>query len=165
MASIQTNVSKGREVEFYNRVDQSDPTNAAFILMILASGSANGVNGIVDMDTFAAILAGGYTEVANANYARKTVTDTTISPYTVDDTNNRILLTLPLQTFTGPIGAAGDIWDIGVWGYDSDTTGGTDANIVPISAHELRTAGGIALVPDGVNPLVVDPSGGWIASV
>jgi len=163
MASIQFNISKGREVELYNRVDGNDPTNSAFILMILASGSADGVNGLVDFDTFAAITAGGYTEVTNAGYARKTLTDASISPYTVDDTNNRILLTLPLQTFSGV--SAGDTWDIGVWGYDSDTTSGSDANIVPISAHELRTSGGIALVPDGTNPLVVDPSAGWIAAV
>lgn len=164
MASIQTNVSKGREVEFYNRVDGNDPTNSAFILMILAAGSTNGLNGLQDFATFAAILAGGYTEVTNTNYARKTLTDSSISPYAVDNTNNRILLTLPLQTFTGPV-AAGDTWDIGVWGYDNDTTSGTDANIVPITGHELRTAGGIALVPDGTNPLVVDPSAGWIAAV
>jgi hypothetical protein len=164
MASVPFNVSKGREVEFFNRVDGNDPTNCAFVLMVLKSGSANGVNGLQDFDTFAAILAGGYTEVGNSGYARKIVTDSGISPYTVDDTNNRILLTLPLQTFTG-IGAAGDVWDIGVWGYDPDTTGGTDSAIIPITGHELRTAGGIALVPDGTNPLVVDPSAGWVAAV
>lgn len=163
MASVQCNVSKGREVELYNRVDGNDPTNSAFILMILASGSANGVNGLVDFATFAAILAGGYTEVTNTGYARKTLTDSSISPYVVDNTNNRILLTLPLQTFSGV--SAGDTWDLAVWGYDPDTTSGTDTTIVPISGHELRTAGGIALVPDGTNPLVVDPSAGWIAAV
>jgi hypothetical protein len=131
--------------------------------MIIASGSVAGINGLADFDTFAAILAGGYTEVTNTGYARKTLTDASLSAYTVDDTNNRILLTLPLQTFAGV--SAGDTWDIGIWGYDSDTTAGTDANIVPITAHELRTAGGIPLVPDGVNSLVVDPSGGWIAAV
>lgn len=164
MADIQFNVSKGREVEFYNRVDNNDPANSAFILMILASGSTNGISGLADFDTFAAILAGGYTEVANAGYARKVLTDANITPYTVDDTNNRIVLTLPLQTFTG-IAAAGDIWDLGIWGYDNDTTGGTDANIVPITGHELRTTGGIPLVPDGTNDLVVNPSSGWISAV
>jgi hypothetical protein len=69
MASIQFNVSKGREVELYNRVDGNDPTNSAFILMILASGSTNGVNGLIDFATFAAILAGGCTEVTNAGYS------------------------------------------------------------------------------------------------
>lgn len=164
MASIQFNVSKGREVEFWNRVDGNDPTNSAFILMVLKTGSTSGISGLADFATFAAILAGGYTEVTNTNYARKTLTDASISPYTVDNTNNRILLSMPLQTFTGPV-AAGDVWDIGVWGYDNDTTGGTDANIVPITAHELRTTGGIALVPDGVNNLVIDGSAGWIAAV
>lgn len=163
MASVQFNISKGREVELYGRVDGNDPTNSALILMILASGSANGVYGLVDFDTFAAITAGGYTEVTNTGYSRKTLTDASLSAYTVDDTNNRILLTLPLQTFTGV--SAGDTWDLAVWGYDNDTTGGTDANIVPITGHELRTVGGIALVPDGVNNLVVDPSAGWIAAV
>jgi len=163
MASVQCVYSKGREVELWNRVDGNDPTNSAFVLMILKSGSTNGLNGLVDFATFAAILAGGYTEVTNTGYARKTVTDSSISPYTVDTVNNRILLTMPLQTFTGI--SAGDTWDLGVWGYDNDTTGGTDANIVPITAHELRTTGGIALVPDGTNPLVVDLSAGWVAAV
>ena len=163
MASVQFNVSKGREVELYNRVDGNDPTNSAFILMILASGSTNGLSGLPDFATFAAILAGGYTEVTNSSYARKVLTDSSISPYVVDNTNNRILLTLPLQTFT-TIGA-GNTWDLGVWGYDNDTTGGTDANIVPITGHELRTTGGIAIVPDGTTPIVVDPSAGWIAAV
>ena len=163
MASVQFNVSKGREVELYNRVDGNDPTNSAFVLMILRSGSTNGLGGLQDFDTFAAILAGGYTEAGNAGYSRKVITDADISPYTVDDTNNRILLTLPLQTFTG-IGVASYNWDLGIWGYDNDTTGGTDANIVPITGHELRTTAGIALVPDGTNPLVVDPSAGWIAA-
>lgn len=163
MASVQFNVSKGREVELYNRVDSNDPANSALILMILKSGSADGLNGLVDFDTFAAILAGGYTEVTNAGYARKTLTDASLSAYTVDDTNNRILLTLPLQTFAGV--SSGDTWDLGVWGYDNDTTSGTDANITPITGHELRTTGGIMLIPDGTNPLVVDPSAGWIAAV
>lgn len=162
MASIQFNVSKGREVEFYNRVLNNDPTNSALILMILASGSSNGVTGLIDFDTFAAILAGGYDEVTNTGYSRKVLTNADLSAYTVDDTNNRILLTLPLQTFSGI--SAGDAFDLGVWGYDNDTTGGTDANIVPITGHELRTTGGIALVPDGTNPLVVDPSNGWVAA-
>lgn len=131
MASVQFNISKGREVEFYNRVDNNDPTNSALIMMVLKTGSANGVNGLVDFDTFAAILAGGYTEVTNPNYARKTLTDADLSAWSPDDTNNRVLLTLPLQTFSNI--SAGDVWDLVVVGYDSDTTGGTDANIVPIT--------------------------------
>lgn len=161
MASIQFNCSKGREVEFYNRVDTNDPTNSALIMMVLASGSADGINGLADFDTFAAITAGGYTEVTNPGYSRKTLTDANLSAFTVDDTNNRILLTLPLQTFTTI--SAGNTWDIVIVGYDSDTTSGTDANIVPITGGELRE-NGTALVPSGAN-IVIDFSSGWIAAV
>lgn len=161
MASIQFNISKGREVEFYQRVDNNDPTNAALIMLVLEAGSANGLNGLIDFDTVSAITAGGYTEVGNTGYSRKTLTDADLSAWSPDDTNNRVLLTLPLQTFTTI--SAGDTWDIVVVAYDSDTTGGTDANLVPITAGELRE-NGTALVPSGGN-IIIDFSSGWIAAV
>lgn len=160
MASVQFNISKGREVEFYNRVDNNDPANSALIMLVLASGSTNGVNGLVDFDTVAAITAGGYTEVTNVGYSRKTLTDANLSAWTPDDTNNRVLLTLPLQTFTTI--SAGNTWDLVVVAYDSDTTSGTDANLVPITGGELRE-NGTAIVPGGAN-IVIDFSSGWIAA-
>lgn len=161
MADVQFTISKGREVEFYNRVDSNDPTNSALIMMVLATGSVDGINGLIDFDTFSAITGGGYTEVTNTGYSRKTLTDANLSAWTPDDTNNRVLLTLPLQTFTTI--SAGDNWDIVVVGYDSDTTSGTDANIVPITASELRV-NGTAMVPAGDN-LIIDYSSGWIVAV
>jgi len=160
MASVQLNCSKGREVEYYNRVDSNDPTNSALIMMVLASGSADGVYGLTDFATFSAITSGGYTEVTNTGYSRKTLTDAQLSAFTVDNTNNRILLTLPLQTFSTI--SAGDTWDLVVVGYDNDTTGGTDANIVPITASEIRYQG-TAIVPSGGN-IVIDFSAGWIVA-
>lgn len=161
MASVQFNISKGREVELYGRVDGNDPTNSALIMMVLAAGSTNGVFGLVDFATFAAITAGGYTEVTNTGYSRKTLTDSSLTAYTVDNTNNRILLTLPLQTFTTI--SAGNTWDLVVVGYDNDTTGGTDANIVPITGGEIREQG-TAIVPSGGN-IIIDFSSGWISAV
>lgn len=161
MASIQTNISKGSEVRLYDNVDTNNPANSALIMLVLATGSANGVNGIIDFDTVAAITAGGYTEVANAGYARKTLTDADLSAWSPDDTNNRVLLTLPLQTWAAV--TAGDNWDIVVVAYDNDTTGGTDANLIPITAGEIRE-NGTAIVPTG-DPIVIDFSSGWIAAV
>lgn len=129
-------------------------------MMVLATGSASGLSGLPDFDTFSAITAGGYTEVTNAGYSRKTLTDASLSAFIVDDTNNWILLTLPLQTFTTI--SAGSNWDIVVVGYDNDTTGGTDANIVPITAAELRISG-TAIVPAGGN-ILIDYSAGWITA-
>ena len=160
MSAVQFNISKGREVEFYNRVDNNDPTNSALIMMVLKSGSTDGVFGLPDFDTFAAILAGGYTEVANTNYARKTLTDASLTAWAPDDTNNRVLLWLPLQSFVNI--AAGDVWDIVVVGYDSDTTSGTDTNIVPITGAEIRQFG-TAISPSS-SQVDIDYSAGWIAA-
>lgn len=161
MSSVQFNISKGREVEFYERVNSNDPANSALIMTVLATGSTNGINGLVDFDTFAAVLAGGYSQVTNAGFARKTLTDADLAAWTPDDTNNRVLLVLPLQTFAAV--PAGDNWDIVMVGYDNDTTGGTDANIVPVTASEIRE-GGTAIVPAGGN-IVIDFSAGWISAV
>jgi sirohydrochlorin ferrochelatase len=160
MASVQFNISKGREVEFYNRVDNNDPANSALIMMVLKTGSANGVNGLVDFDTFAAILAGGYTEVTNTNYTRKTLTDADLTAWTPDDTNNWVRLTLPLQSWLNI--SSGDSWDIVVVGYDNDTTGGTDANIVPVTGGEIRESG-TAIVPN-TSTVVIDFSSVWITA-
>jgi hypothetical protein len=159
MASIQTNISKGREVELYDRVNTNDPTNSALIMLVLETGSANGVYGIQDFDTVSAILAGGYTEVNNTNYARKTLTDADLAAWSPDDTNNWILLTLPLQTFTNI--SAGDAWDIVVVAYDPDTTGGTDTTLVPITASELRDTTGNPLFPSS-SDVLVNFSSAWI---
>lgn len=159
MASIQTNISAGREVELYNRVVTNDPTNSALIMLVLETGSANGLNGLRDFDTVSAILAGGYTEVNNTNYARKTMTDASLSAWTPDDTNNWILLTLPLQTFTSI--SAGDTWDLVVVAYDPDTTGGTDTTLVPITASEIRDSTGNPIVPAGDN-ILINFSAAWI---
>ncbi len=132
-------------------------------MLVLASGSTNGVNGLVDFATVAAITAGGYTEVTNTGYARKTLTDADLSSVVVDNTNNRILLTLPLQTFGSPNVAAGNTWDIVVVAYDNDTTGGTDANLIPITGGEIRQDG-TAIVPNAA-PVIIDFSSGWIAAV
>ena len=158
MPSFQFNVSLGREVELYNRVNDSDPTNAAFIMLALAYTGMESNDTLRAYDTVAAILAASNNEVTNTGYARKTITDADIAPYTVDDTNNLILLTLPVQTYTTI--AAGDTWGKIIVAFDPDTTGGTDSTLVPISGHEAIYAGAY-IVPNGTN-IVVNLSAGWI---
>jgi hypothetical protein len=84
-----------------------------------------------------------------------------LAAWAPDDTNNRVLLVLPLQTWAAV--TAGDNWEIVVVAYDNDTTGGTDANLIPITAGEIRE-NGTAVVPTG-DPVVIDFSSGWIAAV
>lgn len=156
MASLTANIAKGREVEFYNRVLTNDPANSALIMGILVAGG-DSLATLQDYDTISAMLAGASTEAAVAGYGRKTLTNADLTAWAPDDSFNRTLLTLPLQTFSPN---TGETWDI-VWvAYDNDTTGGTDANLIPISYHEMRENGTAMPTITGGN-IVVDFSSGW----
>ena len=157
---VAINIGKGREVEFYNRVLTNDPTNSALVLVLLESGSAGGVSGLVDFDTLAAILAGGYNEITNAGYARIILDNTDLSAWAPDDAANATNLGLGVNVF--PNISAGDIIDLGLVCYDPDTTGGTDANIIPVTGHELRILG--AQIPGNGDDLEWDLST-WITAV
>lgn len=134
MADLVFNIAKGRVAEFVNRVDQNDPANSALIIVLI---DANGVSDATfrDYDTLAALLAGSANEITNSGYARKTLTDSDIATISPDDTNDRMDVDIPDQTWTSV--AAGDtITDLLVC-YDSDTTGGTDSNIIPLTLHDF----------------------------
>lgn len=131
MADFVSNQALGRVVEFYNNVDNNTPANSALIIVPFDAG-ATGDEALRDADTLAAVLA-LVTERSTNGWNRKTITDADISPYSVDDTNNRIELVVADQTWTPTSGAVTDV----VIGYDSDTTAGTDTNIIPVSFHDF----------------------------
>lgn len=158
MADFQFNVSLGREVELYNRVDSNDPAASALVMLVLRSAGLEADEVLKDYATVAAILAGASDEVTNIGYARKILTDTELAAYTVDNTLNRILLAIAAQTFAAI--AAGDAWSKVVIAYDADTAAGTDANLIPITAHDLRISNA-AIVPNGSN-IVIDFSAGFV---
>lgn len=158
MSRFQFNVSLGREVEFYNRVDSNDPANSALILMVLAESGLETPATLKDKTSFAALVSGTTNEVTNTGYARKTLTDAALSAYSIDNTTDSVTLAIPVQTFATI--SAGDTWAMAVLGYDPDTTGGTDSDIIPITAHDLIIDGAYA-VPNG-DDLIVDLSAGYI---
>lgn len=158
MAGVQFNITKGEELGYYKRVLNSDPTNAVLVAVLLATGGAT-LSELQDLDTLAAVLAVS-PEITNAGYSRIELDQADLAAVTIDDTNNRVLLSLPLMTFGGPNVAAGDVIDVGLICYDSDSTAGTDANIVPITATEMRIDG--TAVPGIGQPIIWDLSGGWI---
>lgn len=141
MASFVFNISKGRVAELVRRVDQNDPANSAIVVMVLATAGLETDAVLIDKDSFADIVAGTTNEVTNAGYARLVLTDANIVLPAPDDTNDRMDVALGDLNF-GAI-TAGDGWSKIVIGYDSDTTAGTDANIVPLTAHDF------AVTPDG----------------
>lgn len=156
MADVLANIAKGRVVEFYNRVENNDPANSAFIIVPFDRG-ATADDAIRDADTLSAAIALG-TERAASNWNRKTITDADLVALPApDDTNNRYDVDMPdLVWSPGP--TAGAVTDL-LMGYDSDTTAGTDANIILIGAFAF------AITPDGsVVTAQVDPAGFFRAS-
>lgn len=141
MANFVFNIGLGRVVELYNRVDSNDPANAALIILVLATAGIEADATLKDVDTVSALVAGTTNEVTNAGYARKTLTDADIVAFAPDDANDRTDLDIPDQTWTGV--GAGDGWNDVVIAYDSDTTAGTDANVVPLTQHDF------VVTPDG----------------
>jgi hypothetical protein len=141
MANFVFNMGLGRVGEFYWRVDNNDPANSAFVLAVLAASGIESDAVLKDKDSLADVVSGTTNEVTNSGYARKVLTDADIVAFAPDDANDRVDLDFPDQTWTGV--AAGDNWSDLVVGYDSDTTGGTDSNIVPCTLHDF------SVTPDG----------------
>ena len=141
MANFVYNRGLGRGTEWAERVNANDPTNSALIIMVLATTGIESDAILKDKDDFGAIVSGTTNEVTNTDYARKTLDQTGGITITYDDTNDRVDVDIPDQTFTGV--DAGDGWNDIVIGYDSDTTAGTDANILPLSQHDF------VVTPDG----------------
>lgn len=161
MGQLVTNVGRGRAVELHNRVNDNDPANSALILVVLAESGLESDDLLRDYDTLLALLAGASNEVTNTNYARKILSDADLAAPTVDDALDRVTLSFGTQTFTSI--AAGDAWRKLLICYDSDTTSGTDANIVPIVAHDLLL-NGAAIIPSGANVVLSLPNGYYQSS-
>jgi hypothetical protein len=141
MANIVFNIAKGRVGELYNRVKSNDPANSAFILIPIETTGLEADAVLIDADTVAAVLAGTTNE--QTTMGRKTLTDVELAAFpSPDDTNDRFDYSLPTTSWTAATGNA--ISKILV-AYDADTTGGTDANLIPCTMFDF------AQTPSGSN--------------
>lgn len=133
MANIVFNIAKGRVVEYYNRVKGNDPANSALILVPIETSGLEADATLIDVDTLTALLAGTTNE--QTTMGRKTLTDADLATLPApDDTNDRYEVSLPTVTWAAASGNA--ISKIAVC-FDPDTTGGTDANIVPLTMFDF----------------------------
>lgn len=143
MADFVFNIAKGRVAELYNRVDTNDPANSALIIALIASSGVESDATLKDKDDFSALVSGTTDFATNTGGGRKTLTDADLTAFAPDDTNDRVDLDIPDQTWTAVANdGTGAISDV-VIGYDNDTTAGTDANIVPLTWHDF------SVTPDG----------------
>ena len=112
-------------------------TNDALIAVPLeASGLVSDAT-MRDYDDLQTLLAGATNE--QTTMGRKTLSGVTV---TVDDTNDRVAIDCADITWTAATGNA--IGAILIC-YDPDTTTGTDADLIPLTKHDL------AMTPDGSN--------------
>lgn len=136
MADTMFNIGKARAVELYRNIKDNTRVNAAFIVVLTKASEADAV--LEDYaDLSALLLAAGNTEADFTNYARKTLTDTELVAFPApDNTTNTYKITFPDQVYTSAGGATNNTMTKLLLCYDDDTTGGTDANIIPIGAYD-----------------------------
>lgn len=147
MADGVFNIAKGRVAELHERVNNSDPTNAALVVVLLASAGIGSDALLKDCATLAAVSIVA-DEATNTNYARKVLTDADISAIATDNTNDWNTADFADQTWSAVAndgtGAIGKL----IVCYDSDSTGGADSAIIPLTYHDF----------------VVTPNGGSITA-
>jgi hypothetical protein len=133
MANIVFNVALGRLAQYASLPAAND----ALILVPLESSGLEADAVLRDKDTLTDVVAGSTNE--QTTVGRKTLASVTV---TVDDTNDRVALDAADVTWTSPTGNA---ISAVVICYDPDTTGGTDADLIPLTKHD------VAWTPDGNN--------------
>lgn len=103
--------------------------NDALVMVPLESTGLVADSTMRDYDTLSDLLAGASNE--QTSVGRKTLSGVTV---TVNDTDNRVDIDAADVTWTAPTGnAIGAV----VVCYDPDTTGGTDADLIPLTKHGI----------------------------
>jgi hypothetical protein len=142
MASLVTNIAKGRLVFYYEFVKTNSPAASAIVVVPVSVGATTD-DALQDFDTLAAVLAGGVTERTTNGWTRKTLTDADLGAVpSPDDTNNRMDLPTPQMVWTAVASGGGATTHL-LYCYDPDTGAGTDSNIIPLCFNDF------AITPDG----------------
>ena len=138
MADGVFNIAKGRGVEWYSIVKSNHHANSAFIVVLLIATGLEADDVLNNHDDLSALLAAANDQATFTNYARKTLTDVELAALPApDDTNNRRDLDIPDLLWTSAGGGVNNTLGKLIVCFDDDTTGGTDANIIPWTFHDF----------------------------
>ena len=124
MADFVFNIAKGAVAEMVR-----DTGNKLLVLLLKAAEADDTLNNYDELD--ALIAAAGNTEADFTNYARKTAITGTI---TVDDTNNRVDIDIPDQTWTAAGGASNNTLTDLIVAYENAAA---DATRIPCTCHDF----------------------------
>ncbi|MFL1904764.1 hypothetical protein ACJWDR_37525 [Streptomyces tauricus] len=131
MANIVFNIALGR-LAYYASLPA---TNDALIMVPIETSGIVADSVMRDYDDLGALLGGASNE--QTTMGRKTLASVTSA---VDDTNDRWNMDAADVTWTE---ATGNAISAVVICYDPDTTGGTDADLIPLTKHD------VTMTPDG----------------
>jgi hypothetical protein len=130
MANDVFNIARGR-IGYY--ATQAGVGNAAFIVVLLQNTGLEADDTLNNHDTLAAVLAAANTECDFTNYARTVITSVTPD---LDDTANTLDEVIGNLVYTDAGNGTNNTISKILVCFDADTTGGTDANIVPLTYHD-----------------------------
>lgn len=99
MGNIIPNIAKGRVAELYNRVDSGDPAASRLYLIPIAAGAVSDAT-LLDGADFAAYVTAGVTERTANGWNRKTLAAADLTAIAADNTNDRMALDIPDQSWT-----------------------------------------------------------------
>ena len=142
MANFVFNVAKGRVAELQARVDGNDPTNSVLVVIPLATSGLEAQSALEDSATFAEVVDGTTNEATGTGWTRKVLSDSDLTTFAVDNTNNRNETDIGDQTWTAVADAADDVSALVIC-YDPDSTGGADTALIPLTHHDF------VIQPDG----------------
>lgn len=136
MADGVFNISKGRVVEYYNRVKGNDPAASTIRIFLMQANEAEAT--LIDRDSISLVFAeAGSTEATFTNYANKNLADTALAALPApDDTNDRYEVDLPDQTWTAAGNGVNNTLTKLLTAYDPDGSD-TDTTTIPLTHHDF----------------------------
>ena len=138
MADGVFNIAKGRVTEFHNRVNDSDPTNAELVIVLLSNVTVQTDAQMRDHTTLNALLAVN-SEATFTNYVRKFLTDADITAPTYDQANDWTQVDITVDpTWSAAGGTLDETLSRVIIGYDFDGNAtGNDTTIIPMTFHDF----------------------------
>jgi hypothetical protein len=150
MANFVFNIAKSR-IGTYHENARTGTNGEALVIVVLRAAGLESDAVLIDKDTLADVLSGSTDEATNTGYSRIVLSGASVPALVVDDANDRVALDLSDITWSSV--QAGDTWAKLLICYRPSTSA-TDAQIIPLSAHDFgRTPDGadiVAVVTDYV---------------
>ena len=125
------NIAKGKFRYYMELPAASD----GIVVILLKDAGLEADSTLADYDTVAALLASTNDEADFTNYSPRKVVTAGIT-ITVNDSNNRVDVDFPDQTWTAAGGTTNNTLGKLITAYDP-TGSGTDSDLIPISYHDF----------------------------